>query len=323
MLTVRAHGRLPRGVARAAVAIAVLLTLPACRNGDAPRQPAAQPSPPVQPAANIETNALPRAFMQQAHTLDTAHYRILSNATPEQTRRIAEAVEALHRAYFKLFPQPAQREAQRLELVLYKDRDQFQRHNRSARWAEAYYRAPRGYAYFNATAANPHHWMLHEATHQLQREVSGFRRSRWLDEGLATYLSSSQLIDGQLQPGSPDPEAYPIWQLPWHRMSGVMQQDIANGTFIPLRALITGQGAPPVDDNVNAYYIHWWSLAHYLMHGDGGRHAAGYKRLVAEPGGVEAFERLVGPLAEVQRGWYADLVRHVRQAQAPLATRRR
>jgi hypothetical protein len=50
--------------------------------------------------------------------------------------------------------------------------------------------------------------MLHEATHQLARQLSGFRRNRWIDEGLASYFSTRRLGDTGLQVGATDAQAY-------------------------------------------------------------------------------------------------------------------
>lgn len=78
---------------------------------------------------------------------DTAHYRIHSTATPEQTAQVAQAVESLYGHYTRVLSGPGTR-ARRLTLVLYRDRAEFKRNNRSRPWAEAYYLPPRSYAYF-------------------------------------------------------------------------------------------------------------------------------------------------------------------------------
>ena len=54
------------------------------------------------------------------------------------------------------------------------DREEFQRNNRSRPWAEAYYVRPACYAYYGGGRENPHHWMLHEAVHQLNTEVAKY-----------------------------------------------------------------------------------------------------------------------------------------------------
>lgn len=235
--------------------------------------------------------------------VETPHYRIRSAASAAQTQAVADAVESLHAAYAGVFGIGQRQE--HLVLVLYANQAEFKANNRSAPWAEAYYLPPRSYAY-PGTGANPHHWMLHEATHQLLREASGFKLRKWINEGVASYFGAGTLRDGALDPGTPDAGAYPIWWLGAMGLSGDMQADIARGRIIPLRQIVEDTG-PPIAEHVNTYYLHYWSLTHYLMHGDGGRHRAAFLALVAQGGDPEVFQRLIGPYEQVQRGWYCHL----------------
>ena len=151
----------------AAAAVAGGYALHAGNPHEGPAAPV-QTSPPEPPHPSLPPGAV---------VLDTPHYRIHSPATAAQTRQVAHAVEALYGRYAATFPHASANRV-RLTLVLYRDRAEFKRNNRSRPWAEAYYLPPRSYAYFDAGARNPHHWMLHEATHQLMREVSAFPRAK-------------------------------------------------------------------------------------------------------------------------------------------------
>ena len=244
-----------------------------------------------------------------ARHVDTAHYAIASNATPEQTQRVAEVVEALHAAYARFFGDrlPLRPAGARFQVALYRDRPDFQAHNTSRAWAEGFYRKPVCHAYFDAASPNPVHWMLHEATHQLDTEWAGFPRTPWVEEGLASYFGTSRIVDGVLRPGEFDPDTYPLWWLEDLRLSGDHERDVAYRKLVPLRELIDNDG-PPIPADVNRYYIGYWSLAHYLLHGDGGRHADAFRAMVAQGGSLENFERLVGPVDRVEAGWYAYLL---------------
>lgn len=242
-----------------------------------------------------------------AHRVETAHYTIWSSATEAQTRGVGKATEALRDAYVRMFP-PSRPQHGKMILVLYRDRAEFELHNRSSPWAEAYYLPPASHAYVAADAANPYHWMLHEATHQLVREISGFRPSRWVGEGFAAYLGASRLTATGLDAGNPDPNAYPVWWLHRHPMSGNRLRDVASGQFVPLRALLTGKGGPDVDRHFNSYYLCAWSLAQFLLHENDRRYAAGYLRFIAQGGGERGFETLVGPIDAIEAAWYRDLV---------------
>lgn len=251
------------------------------------------------------TAGTPRRPLQ----LDTAHYTILSNASSEQTQRVARAVESLHAAYANVFAGtlPAVDPQPRMQLVLYRDRREFKANNRSSPWAEAFYKAPRCHAYYAEGSPNPYHWMVHEATHQLNHERAHFRTSKWVSEGLASYFGTSRIEVGQLRPGEIDPDTYPTWWLPQLALSGDLDQDLRQGRLIPLRALITDTG-PDINLHVNLYYIQYWSLTHFLFEHDNGRHAERFKALVAAGGSLPDVERLFGPIEPLQREWYAHLL---------------
>ncbi len=250
--------------------------------------------------------------LPEAKQVETAHYAITSTADAAQTQQVADAAEALYSAYAAFFPGKAAAPREKLKLTLYAHQAQFKANNRSMPWAEAYYLRPVCYAYYAKDESNPYHWMVHEATHQLNAEVSGFPKTRWVDEGLATYFGTSRIESGtgergKLVPGKIDPGAYPIWWLTNSGLTGSLDKDIDEGKWVPIRALITGIDAPSIASNVNGYYIQYWSLSHFLFHGGNGRYAAGYKRLIAEGGTLANFERLIGPAGRIEYEWYRYL----------------
>jgi hypothetical protein len=224
--------------------------------------------------AQQHPDALPGAI-----TIETPHYTITTTATPEETRLTGDAVEHLHAAYTTFFPQPpgTANTVGKLKLTLYKSQREFKANNLSALWAEAYYLRPICYAYYARGQKNPYHWMVHEATHQLNTEVSVFRKAKWIDEGLATYFGTSRIRLGKLIPGEIDADTYPIWWLTRSGLTGNLDADIQDGRWIPIRALITGIDAPNISSNVNRYYIQYWSLTYFLLQYDNGRYAEAYK----------------------------------------------
>jgi hypothetical protein len=246
-----------------------------------------------------------------ATTIETAHYTIASTAAPSQTAQVADAAESLHGAYMTLFGDALKSNADRpkLKLVLYKDQQEFKAHNRSSPWAEAFYLAPYCHAYY-ADGPNPHHWMVHEATHQLNHERARLRQATWMEEGLATYFGASRIRDRTLTPGTIAIDAYPIWWLPRLGLSGNLQDDIRMGRVIPLRILINSRRGD-IGTNVNGHYIGYWSLTHFLFHYDNGRYAGRYRQLRASGGSLDDFERLLGPVERVEGQWYEYLQQRV------------
>jgi hypothetical protein len=244
---------------------------------------------------------------------ESPRYRLITTADAAQTALVADAIEALHDAYVEFFREQlpataARHPTKKLKVTLYRDRAQFQAYNVSMPWAEAYYLTPMSHAYYVAGAPNPYHWMVHEATHQLNTEVARFKKAPWTDEGLGTYFGTSRFVNGELRPGEIDPDTYPIWWLASFPISGDLDADMRSGRWIPLRVFLTGEGAPPMAGRVNQYYVQYWSLTHFLFHHDNGRYADAYKRLIAEGGTLENFERRIGPVEPVQRAWYRYLL---------------
>jgi len=241
--------------------------------------------------------------------IETDHYAISSTATPDQTASMGRAVEALYRAYSELLNQTVHLppEHPKLKLLLYKDRDEMRRINPQLGWAEAFYRKPYCRAYYSANEINPSHWMLHEAVHQLNTEVANLDLAKWIDEGLAEYLSTSRFADGALKPGTIDPDTYPVWWNAQIARDGNLARDLANGSIIPLRAIITDRGGPRMSSHVNLYYLHWWTLTHFLFEDE--RHRKNAKLLLARGGSLAAFEELIGPLQTIEPQWYAHVLR--------------
>lgn len=254
--------------------------------------------------------------------VDTPRYSISSTTNAAATQQGQLALDAVFAAYTEFFPmQPAGHDTGGLRVRLYRDRAEFQASNRSLPWAEAYYVDGVCHAYIDPTKANPYHWLIHEAVHQLNREVTGFAKERWINEGLATYFGSSRYRDGRLALGVPDPEAYPLWWLDRWALTGDWSTDVQRRQVIPLRTLVTGQGQPSLGAAVNAYYLGWWSLTHFLLHHDNGRYAAGYRRLIKQGGSLAEFEQAIGPVEQVEAEWYAyfqQLVAQAKDNEAPI-----
>ncbi|MEO8001161.1 MAG: DUF1570 domain-containing protein [Arenimonas sp.] len=255
------------------------------------------------------SNAELQRFLDFGTKIESEHYDISSTATAEQTVLIATKAESLYKAYSIFFRDsiPINTNQPKLKLMLYKDRNEFSAFNRSSPWAEAYYLYPICYAYYSNGEKNPYHWMIHEATHQLNKEVAHFNTSKWINEGLATYFGTSKIENGELLPGNIDGNTYPIWWLSSLDLSGKLQDDIDKGKIIPLRAIISGKNAPDINKNVNLYYIEYWSFSHFLFHYENGRYARGYQKLIAEGGTLENFEKIVGPIDQVENEWYGYL----------------
>jgi hypothetical protein len=237
---------------------------------------------------------------------ETEHYVIYSTATPDQTAQIGQVAEIVYAGYRQLAERLvcAIQPHSKLKIKLFKDREEFRHCNRMAGWAEAFYRKPYCYQYYSSDEIHPYHWMMHEATHQLNAEAAHLKLPKWIDEGLACYVSTSRIIDHSLALGQIDTNTYPVWWLDTMRTSGDLESDKRSVAVIPLRRIISGRGGPDIDDHVNLYYLHWWSLAHFLMEYEGGIYRAGVRHLLAEGADLAAFEKHIGQIEAIEGQWY-------------------
>ena len=240
-----------------------------------------------------------------AVTLEAPHHQIYSSASRSQTADTARTLELLYFAYSNRFGglDGFQREHPKLKVKLFKDRTEMRRVYPALGWAEAFYRKPYCLAYFSANEINPCHWMLHESVHQLNREVAHVRLEKWLEEGLATYFSTSRIASNALALGRLDPNTYPVWWIEEIANGPDCSENIRNGSVIPLRSIITNRGGPSMKSQFNLYYLHWWTLTHFIFESPQYREHA--SALVQRGGGLEAFEQTIGPVDKVQVEWHA------------------
>ena len=158
--------------------------------------------------------------------------------------------------------------------------------------------------------------MIHEAVHQLNREVAGLKLAQWADEGVAEYFSTSRFTGERLRLGVTDPNTYPIWWLDELPLTGDLDKDLAAGTVIALRVIVSGRRSQELDREFNCFYLHWWSLVQFLMEHDGARHRAAFLRVLREGASLESFERHIGPVERVQRDWYQFFLQQKQQLGA-------
>ncbi len=237
---------------------------------------------------------------------ETEHYIIFSSATDEQTNEIADIAEITYDGYLKFIEQlqlPVKPHP-KLKMKLFKDRQEFRRCNRIHSWYEAFYKYPYCCQYYASEEINPYHWMMHEATHQLNAEAAHLSLPEWLDEGFACYISTSRIVDKTLHLGEIDTDTYPVWWLEDIAITGDLDIDKKNMSIIPLQAIISGRGGPDMDKYFNLYYLHWWSITHFLMQYEQGKYITGLKLLISNGRDLSSFEKNIGEIEVIERQWY-------------------
>ncbi len=241
------------------------------------------------------------------HIVKTDHFKVYSTASVEDTEKTGELAELLYEKYTDVFGFKDKKIDYKMKLRLFKSRKEFRRVNGIYRWAEAMYYARRCNAYFDKTAENPYHWMIHEATHQLNNELAEYDIELWLNEGIACYFSTSKIVENKMHLGIIDEETYPIWWFGSFKLTENLNNDIKNKIIIPLRFIISDKGGPPRNKFFNQYYLHWWSIVHFLMEFEDGKHREGLKKLVLEGGTIEGFEKYIGKISDIEKQWNKHL----------------
>jgi hypothetical protein len=238
-------------------------------------------------------------------TLETPHYAIYSTSTRQQMEDTGRALELLYSAYsnrFSALP-TLRRDHPKLKVKLFRDRQEFRRINPGLGWAEAFYSPPYCHAYFGSEEVNPYHWMLHEAVHQLNHELAHLNLQKWLEEGLATYFSTSRMQPGKLQAGRIDLNTYPVWWIDEIATAADLAENIRNGSVIPIRFILTNKGGPSLNGHFNLYYLHWWTLTYFLI--ETPKYSSQAFILIKSGGSLSAFEQCIGPVDQLQIEWHA------------------
>jgi len=162
--------------------------------------------------------------------------------------------------------------------------------------------------------------MVHEAIHMLDYErvyPPRVQPSKWFEEGLANYFGLSQ-IDSQLRidPGSIKRSGTivagnvkvqfdPRLELLGHRRLSRERGPIALADLLaagPADPLWTG------DQSARSYGASW-TLVHFLLHGERGRHAEAFRQYAAQEargeGGPATFRRIFGnDLTALETAWH-------------------
>ncbi len=263
-----------------------------------------------------------RTWWLPDEVLVSEHYRLFHATEHPTAVEALHAVEALQLAYGDFFGLPVESSPRpRLPLVLHADREEFKRVHPYSRWAEAFYVPPVAVQYVDHTSEAPLFWLIHEATHQLNFRYLGVWLPRWANEGLACLFSTSRMHDGQLQLGEIHEDTYPVWWLGSMALTGDIGLDAEEGQIIRLGDLLGGEYPLSMNRHFNTYYLHWFSLVHYLAVEEEQQYRAGLIECLQLGCDEDQFEVSIGPVEEVEAGWYSYLqqINGERRARSLLA----
>jgi hypothetical protein len=163
-------------------------------------------------------------------------------------------------------------------------------------------------------------YLIHEAIHMLNYErvyAEGTVTSRWFEEGLASYFGFSR-VDARLRIAAGDIDRSSLLNLEGVRIQFDPRTELREHRRrleqrgpLPLRLLVGADQADALwtGGPSSRAYGSSWSLVHFLMHGEKGKHRPAfmeYAELEANGrGGLEAFAGLFGPdLDAFEASWH-------------------
>ncbi len=266
--------------------------------------------------------------------IDTQHYRILTNHSPEQGRFLGQTLEELHDAWRQVFSEywlsaavlrrrlageaaafPQRR--QKLGVVLFRDKAEYVEVLRPLQpqigvTVGIYFdehAAPTGWgkkAYFFADASPSLATWRHEATHQLFQETGAVagavaeRNNMWLIEAVATYMESLE----RRNIAAPN-ICFTVGGVDARRLQFARVRRLSENFYLPLEELADlGRVGLQKHEDLRRLYSQSAGLAHFFMHYQGGR----YRRaLVRTLRAVYSGRATPETLAEATGQSYASL----------------
>ncbi|MEM7263100.1 MAG: hypothetical protein AAF488_14010, partial [Planctomycetota bacterium] len=197
----------------------------------------------------------------------TPHYNIHCNSTEENSRRYADVMEALYKAYDKVFPEkyfPRRRPPgkTRNDVYIHANHQQFMDWTGSPPGVGGFFiphpkfRTVTAYHGSFGTSGSTEEVLAHEGTHQFQAMIFPQMMAvpTWTIEGMAVYFGDGSEIDRN---------EVTINIIPRDRLIG-LQAAIEDGTYAPLQTLLR----LPHAAFTGFHYGHGWGIFYWGLYGD-------------------------------------------------------
>lgn len=237
---------------------------------------------------SAEQEAQLRSDIRNGWTVETEHYRVLTNHSLEMGARLARELEMLYQVWSQLFVGfyataaqvaamferriPRQPTGQRHQVVYYRSRDEYLAALRTQfpqiEVSVGIYVGNTRTAYFYDDDGLDHRTVFHEATHQLFSEMrrpspeTGHRGNFWIIEGVAMYMETLRQEGPFYVLGEPNDQ----------RMIAARYRFLKDDFYIPLAEFCTmTMDEFQQDPRIAVLYSQAAGLTHFLIHHDGGR----------------------------------------------------
>ena len=249
--------------------------------------------------AAVPAQALPRQ-KEEWIEVRSANFTLFSNAGARNTTRIGADLERLRGALSQLMPGLALSSPYPTSIFVFDNASSFKPYQRifaGKSLAVGGYFMSRELGNYVAIDGNPKGdgtgIIYHEYLHYVLRNNYA-TLPLWLNEGLAEYYSTFEVVGDEAKIGLPLVE-----HIRWLRRN--------HNRMLPLPALLAiNETSPEYNENERrgAFYAHSWALVHYLLAGSPERRdqAVGYLRLLQEGEPLDAsFQRSFGDTAALER----------------------
>lgn len=91
--------------------------------------------------------------------------------------------------------------------------------------------------------------------------------------------------------------------------------DKADTKIVSIKSIVNDEKPLKMDRHVNLYYIHWFSLVHFLLEGEQRKYREAFIACVKRPSGLKAFEKDIGPYQLIEQQWYQHLLQMTRETE--------
>ena len=114
--------------------------------------------------------------------------------------------------------------------------------------------------------------------------------------------------NGKINLGVIDRDTYPIWWLSSLELSGDLSRDKAEKKIISIKSIVNDEKPLKMNKHVNLYYIHWFSLVHFLLEAEHGKYRQTFIESVKKPSDLDDFEKNIGTYQLIEQQWYQHLL---------------
>jgi len=246
----------------------------------------------------------------EAATFRTDRYRIETDAAKNEALLFGAELDRFHAALAARFGLHGSGPRHRMTLMLFEQRRDYlaylKREGINGKGSGGFYTG-RALATFlrGQTAQRVRHVLRHEGFHQFAAEHIARDLPPWFNEGMAEYFADVIVGDGELLTGLVTAERV-----------GAVKRLIASNAHVPLEklfALSAEQWGASLNRGVfhsGPLYQQSWSVVHFLVHGEGGKHRAAFERYIGELAGRrsqrDAFRRAFDvDVATLEKQWLA------------------